>query len=106
MDWFNPYWPELISRRRERKGNDQTRKKYISEVMNPQFKEIVNLYEPAVIFSDGDWWMDDDKWETKPLLAWLFNEAPNKEEVVINDRWGKVRKKHGGYFTTEYGWFC
>ena len=30
--------------------------------------------------------------ETKPLLAWLFNEAPNKEEVVINDRWGKVRK--------------
>ena len=51
---------------------------------------------PAVIFSDGDWWMDDDKWETKPLLASLFNEAPNKEEVVINDRWGKVRKKHGG----------
>ena len=71
--------------------------------MNPQFKEIVNLYAPAVIFSDGDWWMDDDKWETKPLLAWLFNEAPNKDEVVINDRWGKVRKKHGGYFTTEYG---
>ena len=60
--------------------------------MNPQFKEIVNLYAPAVIFSDGDWWMDDDKWETKPLLAWLFNEAPNKDEVVINDRWGKVRK--------------
>jgi alpha-L-fucosidase len=22
---------------------------------------------------------------------------------VINDRWGKVRKEHGGYYTTEYG---
>jgi alpha-L-fucosidase len=71
--------------------------------MNPQFKELVNRYAPSVIFSDGDWWMDDEKWETKPLLAWLFNQAPNKDEVVINDRWGQVRKKHGGYFTTEYG---
>ncbi|MCK4683428.1 MAG: alpha-L-fucosidase, partial [Pirellulales bacterium] len=35
--------------------------------------------------------------------AWLYNNAPNKNEVVINDRWGKVRGKHGGYFTTEYG---
>lgn len=103
-DWFNPYWPEADQpTTRKKKGNDITRQKYIREVMNPQFKEIVNRYAPSVIFSDGDWWMDDDKWETKPLLAWLFNEAPNKDEVVINDRWGKVRKKHGGYFTTEYG---
>ena len=28
---------------------------------------------------------------------------PNKEELVFNDRWGKVRGKHGGYYTTEYG---
>jgi len=47
--------------------------------------------------------MSDEKWRTKPLLAWLYNQAPNKNEVVINDRWGKVRGKHGGYFTTEYG---
>jgi alpha-L-fucosidase len=71
--------------------------------MYPQFKELVAKYQPALIFSDGDWWMDDDKWETRPLLAWLYNHAPNKDEVVINDRWGKVRGKHGGYFTTEYG---
>ena len=71
--------------------------------MYPQFKEIVMDYQPALIFSDGDWWMDDELWETKPLLAWLFNNAPNKDEVVINDRWGKVRGKYGGYFTTEYG---
>ena len=103
-DWFNPFWPEKDQpTHRKKKGNDVTRQKYINEVMAPQFKDIVNRYAPSVIFSDGDWWMDDEKWETKPLLAWLFNEAPNKEEVVINDRWGKVRKKHGGYFTTEYG---
>jgi alpha-L-fucosidase len=106
-DWFNPYWPEeeqpTTAAKRKMNLPEEGRRKYIREVMVPQFKDIVNRYEPAVIFSDGDWWMDDEKWETKPLLAWLFNNAPNKDEVVINDRWGKVRKKHGGYFTTEYG---
>lgn len=36
-------------------------------------------------------------------MAWLLNESPVKEDVVINDRWGKdSRHKHGGYWTTEY----
>ena len=106
-DWFNPYWPETehpyAGKKEESPEGAAGRKKYIHEVMYPQFKELVEKYQPALIFSDGDWWMDDDKWETRPLLAWLYNNAPNKDEVVINDRWGKVRGKHGGYFTTEYG---
>ncbi|WP_226996529.1 alpha-L-fucosidase [Thalassotalea crassostreae] len=106
-DWFNPYWPEedqpTTGAKRKAGVPDESREKYIKEVMYPQFKQIVNDYQPAVIFSDGDWWMDDEKWQTKPMLAWLYNNAPNKDEVVINDRWGKVRGKHGGYMTTEYG---
>jgi alpha-L-fucosidase len=106
-DWFNPYWPEIehpyTGKKDESPEGAAGRRKYIHEVMYPQFKELVAKYQPALIFSDGDWWMDDDKWETRPLLAWLYNHAPNKDEVVINDRWGKVRGKHGGYFTTEYG---
>ncbi len=106
-DWFNPFWPEIehpyAGKKNESVEGSAARKKYIHEVMYPQFKELVKNYQPALIFSDGDWWMDDEKWETRPLLAWLYNNAPNKDEVVINDRWGKVRGKHGGYFTTEYG---
>ena len=42
-------------------------------------------------------------WKSEELLAWLFNESPCKDEVVVNDRWGKeCRHKHGGYWTTEY----
>jgi len=99
-DWFNPYWPE---EEQVAKNYGAGLQRYVREVMTPQFKQIVRDYQPSLIFSDGDWWMDDEKWETKPLLAWLFNHAPNKEEVVINDRWGKVRGRHGGYYTTEYG---
>jgi len=99
-DWFNPYWPE---EQQMAKDYGAGLKKYVRQVMYPQFKQIVTDYQPSLIFADGDWWMDDDKWETRPLLAWLFNNAPNKDEVVINDRWGKVRGQHGGYYTTEYG---
>jgi len=99
-DWFNPYWPE---EQQMAKDYGDGLKKYVREVMYPQFKQIVTDYQPSLIFSDGDWWMDDDKWETRPLLAWLFNNAPNEDDVVINDRWGKVRGQHGGYYTTEYG---
>ena len=106
-DWFNPFWPEgeqpYAGKKEESSEGAAARKKYIHDVMYPQFKELVEKYKPSLIFSDGDWWMDDEKWETRPLLAWLYNNAPNKNEVVINDRWGKVRGKHGGYFTTEYG---
>ena len=123
-DWFNPLWtekqqmmltkgkmvdnsadmPTLVKAPEKLvKESEAGLNRYIREVMNPQFKELVMNYEPSLIFSDGDWWMDDDMWQTKPLLAWLYNNAPNKDEVVINDRWGKVRGMHGGYFTTEYG---
>jgi alpha-L-fucosidase len=47
--------------------------------------------------------MPSSDWKSEQLLAWLYNESPCKEEVVVNDRWGKeCRHKHGGYWTTEY----
>jgi len=64
----------------------------------------VNKYAPSVIFSDGEWDHPSSTWRSEELLSWLFNESPCKEEVVIDDRWGKeTRHKHGGYYTTEYG---
>ena len=123
-DWFNPYWTEeqqfilksgnmiddiakvdnsVETNKQKLKDAEEALNKYVHKVMYPQFKELVLNYQPSLIFSDGDWWMDDDNWQTKSLLAWAFNNAPNKDELVINDRWGKVRGKHGGYFTTEYG---
>jgi alpha-L-fucosidase len=47
--------------------------------------------------------MSSADWHAPELLAWLFNDSPVKDEVVINDRWGSdTRHKHGGYWTTEY----
>jgi alpha-L-fucosidase len=90
-EWYNPLWL-------------QDRKAYATEHMHPQFKDVVSRYSPAIIFADGEWDMPSSDWKSEELLAWLFNESPCKDEVVINDRWGKdCRHKHGGYYTTEYG---
>ena len=90
-EWFNP----LLKLDKDR---------YVDEHMIPQFKDVVTRYKPAIIFSDGEWDWPSKQWRSEELLAWLFNESPCKDEVVINDRWGKeTRHKHGGYYTTEYG---
>lgn len=89
-EWFNPIW--LSDKRR-----------YIDQHMFPQFKDLVTKYQPALIFADGEWDLPSIEWRSPELLAWLFNESPVMNDVVINDRWGKdSRHKHGGYWTTEY----
>ena len=89
-EWYNPLWL-----------TDKPR--YVAEHMTPQFKDVVTRYKPSIIFSDGEWDLPSSEWHSAELLAWLYNDSPVKDEVVVDDRWGKeTRHKHGGYWTTEY----
>jgi alpha-L-fucosidase len=89
-EWFNPLWLT-------------DRAKFVDRHMIPQFKDVVTRYKPSIIFSDGEWEMTSKQWRSEELLAWLFNESPSRDEVVVDDRWGSdTRHKHGGYYTTEY----
>jgi alpha-L-fucosidase len=78
--------------------------KYVDDHVLPQLKELVLNYQPSLIFSDaGEWDQTEDYWKTKEFLAWLYNQAPNQDEVVVNDRWCKgMPGKHGDYFSSEY----
>ena len=78
--------------------------RYVDDHVIPQLKELVTEYQPALIFSDaGEWDETEEFWKTKEFLAWLYNSAPNKDEVVVNDRWAKgMVGKHGDYFSSEY----
>lgn len=90
-EWFHPWY----------KAGNVT--KYVDEHLLPQLKDLVNHYEPDILWGDGDWEQTPETWKTPEMLAWLYNESPVKDQVVVNDRWGKgTRQHHGGYFTSEY----
>lgn len=89
-EWYNPLWLS-------------NKPKYVTDHLSPQFKDVVTHAQPEIIFSDGEWELPSADWHSPELLAWLFNESPVAENVVIDDRWGSdTRHKHGGYYTTEY----
>lgn len=89
-EWFNPLYKTDVN-------------KYVSDHMIPQLKDLVQRYEPEVIWPDGEWEHPSATWKSTEFLAWLYNESAVKNSVVVNDRWGKeTRGKHGGYYTTEY----
>lgn len=89
-EWYHPLYHSHVSQ-------------YVDHHMMPQMKDLVTRYEPEIIYTDGEWDHPSETWKSTEFLAWLYNESPVKESVVVNDRWGKeTRSVHGGYFTTEY----
>ena len=90
-EWFNPIY-----------RSDPQR--YVDQHMLPQLKDLVTRYQPSIVWTDGEWDHPSDLWRSTEFLAWLYNESAVKDEVVVDDRWGKgTRGKHGGFYTTEYG---
>ncbi|MES2002984.1 MAG: alpha-L-fucosidase [Bacteroidota bacterium] len=89
-EWFNPLWKT-------------DHKRYATEHMWPQMKELINTYQPDVFWTDGDWDESENTWRSKEFLAWMYNESPVKDKIVTYDRWGTgVRFKHGSVYTPEY----
>ncbi len=90
-EWYNPtYKSDLNS--------------YVDNHMIPQMKDLVTRYTPDILWTDGEWDKPSKDWKSEPFLAWLYNESPVKQSIVVNDRWGsETRSKHGGIYTTEYG---
>lgn len=77
--------------------------RYVDEHMLPQVKDLVTRYSPEIIWADGEWEQPSSIWRSEELLAWLYNESPVRETVVVNDRWGEeTRSRHGSFYTTEY----
>eukprot|EP01137_Pigoraptor_chileana_P023801 Opistho-2@90706 len=76
---------------------------YVDQVMLPQLYDLVNNYQPDVLWTDGQWEHNATFWHSEEFLAWLFNESPVKDTIVINDRWGsETPGVHGGFYTPEY----
>ncbi|VDM23437.1 unnamed protein product [Toxocara canis] len=90
-EWFNRYYLNDVL---------HNTTNYPAQVSYPQMMELVNEYKPELIWSDGDWERSDEYWKSKEFIAWLYNDSPVKDTVVVNDRWGAgIMGKHGGFLT-------
>jgi alpha-L-fucosidase len=89
-EWFNPLWKT-------------DRARYVNEVMQPQAHELIEKYKPFVFWTDGEWDAPAETWKSKEFISWVYNEAKNRDSIVLNDRWGSgVRFNHAGIYTPEY----
>lgn len=90
-EWYNPTYRSNLNA-------------YVDDHMIPQMKDLVTRYTPDILWTDGEWDKPSKDWKSEEFLAWLYNESPVKQNIVVNDRWGsETRSKHGGIYTTEYG---
>ncbi len=97
-EWYNPLWLS-------------DRKRYVTEHMFLQFKDVVQHAKPSIIFSDGEWEMTaagvGTFFRSRLLLAWLSttNRRCARDEIVVDDRFRGSDTRHKlrrYYYTTEY----
>lgn len=95
FEFFNPLWLQD-------QANGFRTQDFVKRKAMPELYELVNQYKPDVVWSDGDWLASDDYWTSRDFLAWLYNDSPVKDTVVVNDRWGNTtRCKHGGFWNCD-----
>ncbi|GAM23483.1 hypothetical protein SAMD00019534_066580 [Acytostelium subglobosum LB1] len=95
FEFYNPLYLNDVN-----SGVPPTTNTYVTTHMMPQLLDLVNTYEPEVVWSDGDEGENSTYWQSTEFLAWLYNESPVKDTVVVNDRWGlDCDGKNGGFIT-------
>ena len=90
-EWTNPLYRWTV----DKTGIER----YVTEHMVPQFKEIVDRYQPSIVFADGDWDFNYKTLHSEECVQYLMDKV-GKDEVIVNNRWGNGFKY--GHKTPEY----
>ena len=93
-EWFNPLYVQDTA-------NDYNTRRFVEEKTMPELYDLVNKYEPELIWSDGDDGVDDKRdkyWNAPEFLAWYATNSTVADTAIWNDRWGTTCK-HGAFFT-------
>lgn len=90
-EWTNPLYRWTID-------TNKSIDKYVKNHLHPQFKELVELFKPTIIFSDGDWDHTYKDFRSDELVEFYYRTVGDK--AIVNDRFGKGFNH--GYLTPEY----
>jgi alpha-L-fucosidase len=75
---------------------------FINEYLVPQAKDFIDRYDPDILWFDGEWQRSAAYYKTPEIVAYFYNKAEERKEVVSNDRLGiGTREVHGDFYTSE-----
>lgn len=94
FEWFHPLYLK------DKENGFKTRL-FPTRKSIPEMKELITNYKPDILWSDGDADGTDEYWQSKEFLAWLYNDSPVRDTIVVNDRWGvnNILCHHGDFYT-------
>lgn len=97
LDWSHPDYPHHTrTQKRYRPQDDPTRWARFLAFQQGQLQEIMRLYQPDLIWFDGDWDFGADLWRSADQRKMIFDALPN---TIINSR----LNGYGDYATPEQG---
>jgi alpha-L-fucosidase len=92
-EWFNPMY--LAD-----KGSSYSTQEFVDRKILPELYELVNKYQPELIWSDGDWEASSEYWKAREFLDWYTRQSSVASTAIYNDRWGyDVTCQHGTFVT-------
>ena len=77
-------------------------KDFFGDYIVPQAIEFIDMYDPDILWFDGDWEMSIDEYRTPEIISHFYNKAEGRKEVALNDRNGRSRFQIGDFFCSEY----
>ncbi len=87
MDWHQPDAESKKDYTHQHSVNPNFAK-YREEYLKPQLKELIEKYDPAVLWFDGEWIPEWTEEQGRDLYNYLRNLKP---DLIINNRVGKGR---------------
>ncbi|MFE4425238.1 alpha-L-fucosidase [Streptomyces sp. NPDC056817] len=62
---------------------------YIDDYMAPQMRELIDNYDPDILWCDGQWEKPASYWKTAPVIAHFYNQAKDRaqpKDVAVANR--------------------
>jgi alpha-L-fucosidase len=62
---------------------------YVRDYMKPQIRELIDNYDPDILWCDGQWEQPASYWDMAPVIADYYNQAKNRPDpkgVVVANR--------------------
>ena len=90
-EWFNPLYLQD-------KANNFTTSAFVDHKILPELYDLVQKYQPTLLWSDGQWEAHSDYWKAREFLDWYSTQSPDNN--LWNDRWGSdTMCQHGSFLT-------